>query len=49
MRNIYIKYLEKTNKADKKRKKIHLFILKLERELEISNEKKKQAVSFLEQ
>ena len=46
IRSIYTKYLNKANKADKKRDKIRTRILKLEQELHISNEKREQAVSF---
>ena len=40
MRNIYTKYLNKTNKIDKKRDEICTCMLKLEQELYISNKKK---------
>ena len=47
MRSIYIKYLDKANKADKEHDEIHNCALGLEQELHISNEERKQAVSLL--
>ena len=47
MRSIYIKYLNKTKKVDKKRDKIYICVLRLEQELYISNEKREQAVFLL--
>ena len=49
MPNIYIEYLNKANKADKKRNKIYICVLKLEQKLHISNKKREQAVFFLQQ
>ena len=40
MRSIYIKYLKKTNRANKKRDKICTYTLKLKQELYISNEER---------
>ena len=45
--SIYTKYLNKANKADKERNEIRTCTLELEQELYISNEERKQAVSFL--
>ena len=49
MQSIYIKYLNKANKADKKRDEIHTCALGLEHELYISNKKREQTVSLLQQ
>ena len=49
MRSIYTKYLNKANEADKKRDEIRIRALELEQELYISNEKREQAVSLLQQ
>ena len=49
MQSIYTKYLNKANKADKKCDDIHIRTLRLEQELYISNEERKQAVSLLQQ
>ena len=48
MQSIYIKYLNKTNKTNKKRDEIHICTLELEQELYISNEKKEKTISPLE-
>ena len=40
MQCIYTKYLNKANKADKKRNKIYTRVFELEQKLYISNEKK---------
>ena len=47
IRNIYTKYLNKGNKADKKYDKISTYILELKEKLHISNKKRKQAVFLL--
>lgn len=49
MYSIYIEYLNQANKANKKSKKIYICALKLVQKLHISNKKREQAVSFLEQ
>ena len=49
MRSIYTKYLNKANKADKKRDEICTRALGLEQELYINNKEKEQAVSLLQQ
>ena len=49
MRSIYTKYLNKANKADKKRDKIYTCALRLEQELYISNKETEQAISFFQQ
>lgn len=47
MQNIYTKYLDKANKADKKCNKIHICILKLEQNFHINNKEKEQMVFLL--
>ena len=47
IRSIYPKYLNKANKANKKRDEIYTCALELEQEFYISNEEKEQPVSFL--
>ena len=47
MRSIYTKYLNKANKIDKKRNKIHTCVLKLEQEVYISDKERKQVVFLL--
>ena len=49
MRSIYIKYFNKTNKADKKRDEIRTRMLGLEQKFYSSNEERKQAVFLLQQ
>ena len=49
IQSIYIEYLDQVNKADKKRDKIHIRVLRLEQELHISNEKREQAIFLLQQ
>ena len=49
MQSIYIKYLNKVNKPNKKRNEIRTCALGLEQELYISNKERKQAVSLLQQ
>ena len=49
MRSIYIEYLNKTNKADKKRDEISICALGLEQKLYISNKERKYAISHLQQ
>ena len=49
MWNIYIKYLNKANKANKKCDEIHICTLGLEQKLYINNEEKEQAVYFLQE
>ena len=49
IQSIYTKYLNKANKANKKRDEICTCVLTLEEELYISNEEKEQAVSLLQQ
>ena len=49
IRSIYTKYLNKANKENKKRDKIRTCALELEPEIHISNKKKEQAVSLLQQ
>ena len=46
MQNIYIKYLNQTNKTDKKYDEILIYILKLEQTFYINNKKKEQTVFF---
>ena len=47
MQSIYIKYLNKTKKIDKKRDEICIYALGLEQKLYINNKEKDQAVFFL--
>ena len=47
IRNIYTKYLDQANKADKERYEIYTFALRLEQELYINNEEREEAVSLL--
>ena len=49
MWNIYIKYLGQANKLNKKYNEIHIWTLKLEQKLYISNYEKKQIISLLQQ
>ena len=49
MQSIYTKYLNKTNKVDKKRNKIYTRALRFEQEFYISNEKREQIVFLLQQ
>lgn len=49
MQSSYIEYLAQVNKTNKKHNKICTYILRLEQEFYISNKKRKQAVSFLQQ
>lgn len=48
IRSIYTKYLNKVNKANKKRNEIRICALRLEQELHISNEERDQEVFFLQ-
>ena len=48
MRNIYTKYLNQANHADKQCKKIQTIALGLEQELQISNNKIQEAITLLE-
>ena len=49
IRSIYTKYLDQANEANKERDEIYTRVLRLEQELHISNEKREQVVSFLQQ
>ncbi len=49
MRKTYTEYLDQANKADNQRDKIRTHALRLEQELYISNKKREQAVSLLQQ
>ncbi len=49
MQSIYTKYLDKANKADKKRDEIYTRALGLEQELHISNKEREIAVFILQQ
>ena len=49
IRSIYTEYLNKANKANKKHDKIRTHALRLEQKLFISNEKREQAVSLIQQ
>ena len=46
--NIYIKYLNQANHVDKQCKKIRTIALRLEQKLQISNNKKQEAITLLE-
>ena len=46
MQSIYIKYVNKTNKTDKKRNEIYIFALQLEKKRYISNKKKNMQFFF---
>ena len=48
MRNIYIKYLNQANHADKQCKEIQTIALGLEQELQISNNERQEAITLLE-
>ena len=48
MCNIYIKYLNQANHADKQCKKIQTIALGLEQELQISNNNRQEAITLLE-
>ena len=48
MRNIYTKYLNQANHADKQCKEIRTIALGLEQELQISNNKRQEAITLLE-
>ncbi len=48
MRNIYTKYLNQANHANKQCKKIQTIALRLEQELQISNNEKQKAIILLE-
>ena len=48
MRNIYIKYLNQANHADKQCKEIRTIASRLEQELQISNNKRQEAITLLE-
>lgn len=47
MRNIYIKYLNLANHANKQCKKIRTIALMLEQELQISNNKRQETITLL--
>lgn len=49
IQNIYTKYLDQANKADKNCDKIRTYALKLEQEFYISNKGKKFLVSLFQQ
>ena len=48
MRNIYTKYLNQANHANKQCKEIRIIVLGLEQELQISNNKRQEAITLLE-
>ena len=48
MRNIYTKYLNQANHADKQCKEIQTIALGLEQELQISNNERQEAITLLE-
>ncbi len=48
IRNIYIKYLNQTNHTDKQCKEIRTITLRLEQELQISNNERQEAIILLE-
>ena len=48
MRNIYTKYLNQANHADKQCKEIQTIALGLEQELQISNNKRQEVITLLE-
>ena len=48
MRNIYTEYLNQANHADKQCKEIRTIALGLEQELQISNNKRQEAITLLE-
>lgn len=47
--SIHTEYLDKTNEKDEKCNKIFIYVLRLDQGLYISNEEKKQVVSFPQQ